>query len=364
MPRTRPITGVVDKARGLHQLHLRRRQQPHVGECLRFHRPRNLQAHAQSYAYGHGGAAYRAEIGAGAGLGETTTYDYDNQGNLLSVTKTRTGHLHATVYTYDDALNRRATVKTDPYSGITTYGYDDNDNVVSVKDPLNLTTTYTYDGLGNNLSVISPDTGTTTKSYNALGLVLTTTDARGKSASYQYDALNRTTTVSYSGGQTISYLYDTTTYGTGHLTKMTDPAGTTSWTYNQFGDVLTRSQTTGALSLTTTYTYDADERLSTIKYPSTKVITYSYDTSGRISALSTGASDGRLLPLRPGHQSWTEQNTVTYARTFDQDGRITSIAVGGTTTLNVQTHHLRHRQPHHRAHGDRRLHRGQQELRL
>jgi YD repeat-containing protein len=90
--------------------------------------------------------------------------------------------------------------------------------------------------------------------YDAAGNILTLTDARGKVATHSYDALNRTTTISYTGGSSVSYLLDTGTNGIGHIMQMTDPAGTTAWTYDQYGDVLTRKQTTGSLSLTTTYT--------------------------------------------------------------------------------------------------------------
>jgi RHS repeat-associated protein len=113
-----------------------------------------------------------------------------------------------------------------------------------------------------------------------------------------------------------------------------DPAGTTSFTYNQLGQVLTKTQLTGAVALTVAYTYDAFARLSSIKYPSGKLITYSYDTSGRVSALLTGAGGIVYFPFGPA-KGWTEPNGATYGRTFDKDGRISFIALGGT--VNVQT---------------------------
>lgn len=269
------------------------------------------------------------------GLGNTTTYSYDSQSNLLSV-EDPNGHFMQ--YTYDD-LNRLSTVE-DPYSGITTTTYDALDDVVSIKDPLSLTTTYTWDGLGDRLSVVSPDTGTSTYSYNAMGLVLTTTDARGKSASYTYDALNRTSTISYTGGQAISYLYDTTTYGIGQLGKMIDPAGTTSWTYDQYSRVLSKTQTANAIGLTTTYSYDTYGRLSTLKYPSGQSLTYSYDTSGRLSAVAfPGNYAANTITYFPFGMasSWAENNLSTYTRGFDQAGYINSIALASTTTANTQT---------------------------
>jgi RHS repeat-associated protein len=173
--------------------------------------------------------------------------------------------------------------------------------------------------------------------FDAAGNLLTSTDARAKVGTYTYDALNRLLKITWTGGETVTYTYDTGTYGIGHLAKMVDPAGTTSFTYNQFGQVLTKSQVTGAVTLPLTYTYDAFGRLSALKYPSGKVIAYSYDTSGRISALSTGAGSIAYFPFGPA-KSWTQPNGLTYARTFDKDGRISEIAVGGSTNVQILTY--------------------------
>jgi RHS repeat-associated protein len=288
--------------------------------------PGKTLTYTHSYTYDAGN---RLASETGATSAERTTYIYDNQGNLL----TRTDPLgHVSTYTYD-ALNRRISL-LDPLHNKTDYSYNENDDLTAVIDPRGLATIYTYDGLDYQTEVKSPDTGETTRTFDAAGNVLTSTDARDKVGTYKYDALNRPLTITWTGGETVTYTYDTGTYGIGHLDKMADPAGTTSFTYNQFGQVLTKSQVTGAVTLPVTYTYDAFGRLSTLKYPSGKVITYSYDTSGRVSALSSGAGSIAYFPFGPG-KSWTEGNGATYARTFDKDGRITGIALGGT--VNVQT---------------------------
>ncbi len=278
-------------------------------------------------------SANRVLTSVGSAVGDTTTYGYDNQGNVRSI-KDPLGN--TTTYTYD-ALNRLKTI-VDALNSTTSYDYDSLDNLLTVKDPLGLTTTYTYNVYGDVLSVISPDTGTTLNSYNAGGLLVTTTDSRGQKASYAYDVLNRTTSIAYASGPTITYLYDTTTNGIGSIGQVTDPAGTTTWAYDQFSRVTRKSQTTGALTLTTTYTYDASGRLSTMKYPSAKTLTYSYDSSGRVNNINFSSVNLNAIayfPFGPA-KSWNHPNATAVTRAFDMDGRITSTTLNGTTT-NVQT---------------------------
>jgi RHS repeat-associated protein len=291
--------------------------------------PGKILTRTHSYTYDQGN---RLQTDTGATAAEKTTYVYDNEGNLL----TRTDPLgHVSTYTYD-ALNRRASF-LDPLHNKTIYSYNENDDLTAVIDPRGLATVYTYDGLDDQTSVRSPDTGATTRIFDAAGNVLTSTDARDKVGTFKYDALNRPLTITWTGGETVTYTYDTGTDGIGHLAKVVDPSGTTSFTYNQLGQVLSKTQVTGAVTLTVTYAYDAFGRLSSLKYPSGKTITSSYDSSGRVSALSTGAGGIAYFPFGPA-KSWTQPNGLTYARTFDKDGRIDDITLGGTVNMQAITY--------------------------
>ena len=108
--------------------------------------------------------------------------------------------------------------------------------------------------------------------------MLTKTDARGKVTTYTYDALNRVIEEQLDNLDTITYEYDTGYYVKGKRTRITDPSGTTEWTYNNFGEVASKIQTIGTTVLTTAYGYDGAGRLTTITLPSGKVVTYGYNT--------------------------------------------------------------------------------------
>jgi RHS repeat-associated protein len=296
--------------------------------AVKVYDPSNNLKRTRTYTYD---SVNRRASETGATTGETTSYTYDNQSNLLTVTDPLS---HVNTYTYD-ALNRRATAK-DPANNTVDFTYDSEDNLTSLDDPRDLTTTYAYNGIGDQTSVASPDTGTTSKTFDAFGNVLTSTDARSDVSTWTYDALNRVATSAYTGGGSATYTYDGGTYGKGHLTGLSDGTGTTSWTYDQLGRVTQKQQVTGTITLTVSYAYDSNGRLSTITYPSTKVATYYYDSNGQVTEITfngTIAYNVAWMPFGPA-KSWTEYSGAALTYGFDQDYRINSIAQG---SVNTQT---------------------------
>lgn len=280
------------------------------------------------------------DIGA---VNQTTTYAYDANGNLTSTTDPLN---RLTDYAYD-ALNR-LTASLDAADVISLYGYDGLDQLVSVTDPRALTTQYWRDGLGNLNQQTSPDTGITSHTYDAAGNMLTRTDAKGQLATYSYDALNRLTGITYTGGaapaQTGSYQYDQGTNGIGHLTRIVDSTGTTSYSYDPHGRLTTETRQPSAsanVSYTTAYSYDIQGRLSGIVYPSGRSVDYGHDGMGRTNRITTTfngiarviASNIVYEPFGGVHGftygDGTTSPVQTYVRQRDQDGRIASYTLGG-----------------------------------
>jgi RHS repeat-associated protein len=284
--------------------------------------PANAAVQTRTFAYNDVNRL-AAEIGA---QGQTTQYSYDLQGNLLGVTDPLN---HATSFAYD-ALNRKIQA-TDANGGLTRFGYDVLDRLTAEADPRNLITGYAYDGLDDQTQIASPDTGNTLKTYDAAGNVLTATDARGKTTKYAYDALNRVTRALYADGTSSVYEYDQGTNGIGHLTRMTDPAGVTSYAYDQHGHLIEKTQVTGSITLVTRYAYDTAGRVAAITYPSGKTVDLSYDAAGRVDGLSLDRawliSSVIYRPFGPA-QFWYQGDGVALARNFDLDGRIVGIADG------------------------------------
>jgi YD repeat-containing protein len=276
------------------------------------------------------------EIGA---AGQTMAFSYDSQGNVVSVDGPLAGTVDVTTSAYD-ALSRLVRV-TDPHGGQVNYGYNSRDQLTSVSDPRALTTSYAYDGLNNLNQQVSPDTGTTANTYDAAGNLLTQTDAKGQVTSYAYDALNRITRIAFHDGSRQDYAYDQGANGLGRLTSIVenDPGnqvtGVIQYRYDTHGRVEAEVRTVSGVPFTTAYGYDGAGRLSEMRYPSGRVLAYGYDALGRVNQISTTVNDQsqvivQNVQYRPfgGVAAFTLGNGQTYARGYDQDGRIANYTLG------------------------------------
>jgi RHS repeat-associated protein len=271
-------------------------------------------------------------------------YGYDAQGNRTSLTE---AGLYTTSYT-PDALNRIESV-LDAGSGTTQYGYNALGQLTSVTDPENLTTSYGVNALGDVKQQASPDTGVTTYTYDAAGNRKTQLDARGVTVAYAYDALNRLTFVDYPGtAEDVTYFYDGTNYsgtvanGIGRLTGIQDESGTTTIVYHPRGTVASESKVILGQTYVTQYTYDATDRLSTITYPSGRVIALTRNSAGQVTRVaSTLGTSVEVLadaityrPYGPA-TSWTLGNGIAVSRSFDPNYRIDGITAGTVQNVTI-----------------------------
>jgi YD repeat-containing protein len=283
----------------------------------------------------------------------TTTYGYDARGNLTTITDPR-GKVTTQTFDVLDRMTRQlqpppSTGGTRPSIGVS---YDGLDQVRAVTDPRNLATTYAVDGLGNATRQTSPDTGITNRTFDAAGNLATETDARGKTTTFSYDALNRLTRAAYPTGTATVLEWDGGPSGApvsrGLLTRITDESGSTAYTYDGFGQVLSKTQTTGTLVRTVRYAYGttgtATGKLASITYPSGNRVNLAYDTAGRLSSLTLNPTNANGVGTNTAStvtllsniayqpfgapRAWTWGNGAAYSRTFDLDGRLVNYPLG------------------------------------
>ena len=273
------------------------------------------------------------------------TDSYDANGNLVH-TADGLGIQRKQGY---DALNRLVST-LDNYNGTdtatqntqATFAYDALDNLEGVTDPDGLSTTYDYDGLSNPKALHSPDTGTTSFQVDAAGNRIQQTDAKGIVRTTAYDALNRPITVSYPDStQNIAYHYDeansvtgcASSFPVGRLTRIVETAVTTTYCYDNHGNVTRKVQAQGSQADTTTYSYTVADRLSSLTTPSQTLTQYSRDAAGRINGVTVTPSGGAgqtvvsaisYLPFGP-ISSYTLGNGQTISRSYDANYQLTDL---------------------------------------
>ncbi len=239
-------------------------------------------------------------------VADTATWAHDSDGNVTSTTDASG---NTTSYTYDADNNR--TQVTDALSNVTKTTYDADDRTSAVTQGYGSssasTTTDTYDIAP--ASCPSAPTGTTYCTEVTNGLSETTT-------SY-FDALDHL--IEEAPPNTTAQAVTTHTYdGAGNLITTTDGSGTTTYGYDAANRLTSASYSNTASGYTqphaVTYGYDADNNRTQMT-DGTGTTTYAYDGLERLDSVTTGAG-----------------NVVTYK--YDANGNPTCVSYpnSGTTT--------------------------------
>lgn len=159
--------------------------------------------------------------------------------------------------------------------------------------PGQLPVEYAYDMRGRLSSIVQGERQTTLtyveEDVPDKGLVRTLTNALGEVTQFTWDEPGRQLTLADAGGGTTVLQSDTA----GNLVDLTAPNGRIH--HHDYGltDLL---DTYGAPNLgapsSTMYTYDADERVTTVTYPDGSVVGLDYDAAGRLA--NTALPNGEL----------------------------------------------------------------------
>ncbi|MFE4603586.1 RHS repeat-associated core domain-containing protein [Kitasatospora indigofera] len=231
-------------------------------------------------------------------LGHSVSTTYDADGNRTAATD---GNGRRTNYSYDFA--GRATTVTGADGTVVRTDYNPDGTVADTVDGAGRTTRFGYDARQRKTSQTDPGDSTTIFTYDAAGNAATVKDPAGQVTTFTYDLADLLTSVSYSDGVTPGV--SAISYGAGgQRTAVTDGTGTSHWTYDVFGEVV--SKTTGAGAVVG-YGYDGNGNQTSIAYPGGPAQTVSkvFDHADRPVKLT----------------DWNNQ-TTTFG--FDADDNLTS----------------------------------------
>jgi RHS repeat-associated protein len=232
------------------------------------------------------------------------------------------GRTFTNAYAYDAASNR--TSFTDPENGVTTYAYDNLNRLTSLTDFNSNQFGFTYDALSRRTQLTRPNGVNTDYTYDNLSRLLSILHKLNGNtidgAIYTVDNVgNRTTKLSHLNGITDTYTYDaiyqltqvvqnpggtpTTTeaYTYDAVGNRLSDLTTSNWTYNSSNHLTSRpgvtytcdnngnTATKSDASGTTTYTWDHENRLTSIALPGGSTVSFKYDPFGRRIHKSSGS---------------------------------------------------------------------------
>ena len=361
-----------------------------------------------TYTYdGIGRTLSAATVGSDTRGTTTYSYTYASYGIYTTVVDPAGKYKYYVTDAFNNLLAvSEPPTSSEPNGASTYYYYDLLDHLTTVgmgRQEGTQTRSFVYSG---NLltSATNPENGTVTYTYNQYYKVATKTDAKGQQVVYTYDTLARLTKVQrYPQGipngedtcQQENYAYDTyppgslySQYALGRLTQVQYYGGSTTYGYtnggpcdttftetygyNQAGGKVGKSlvvsrnniswtgdtnypcswyspcNTTGTATgtLTATYTYDNEGRITAVQYPSWGYqsnqagpnLGWAFDTMGRPNTMTDLAAQqaiisgatynaaSQLLSMTPGFSSPYPGGSPTgEGRTYNSMGQLTSV---------------------------------------
>ncbi len=243
--------------------------------------------------------SYEVKDYSTSNIGDRVNYDYfgrpmtvihqDNSSILYSYAGsnvTVTDESANTTRLYYNAFGNpeeKLLVKVNDATGVdTTYTY----NLLGSITGVNLGSvprTFTYDGKNFLTSEASPERGNITYRRDYVGNMISKTDGLG-AVTYSYDNIYRLKTVNYGSG-TVTFGYD----GANNRTSMINPAASIYYTYDEANRLTAKGEVVGGRSYSMGYSYDGNDNMTNIYYPSGTQITYQYNANNQIiSATSLG----------------------------------------------------------------------------
>jgi len=263
-------------------------------------------------------------------------YFYDAHSNLVRNTDARNKD---TVCVYDPRDRRKECA--DRIAGITRYGYDANNNLLTIMDAdavqsgSNKQTVYDYDERNQLRSETFPDNRTRSYTRDPVGRLATRLDQTGLTTNYVYDMVTRLIRREYPDNLNDILLYD----GAGRITSAQSLryGNTVAYTYDDAGRVLTESLSLGTQTFSIGYGYDNANRPTNLTYPDGKVMHRTFTARNQLQSVTYDGANvvNRVYDTVGRLDTSTLGNNKTETRTYRSDNLIATINVPGVTDFTL-----------------------------
>ena len=275
-----------------------------------------MTAHADNSTHGFYYDAKGQLIKYADPLGNVTVSAFDDHYKLLRVTGPDG---LATSLSYD--RNGNTTKVTDALGQLVKMGYGSFNRMTSITDAEANSTAFHYDPQGNADSVIYPDSSQEAYSYDYSGNLTQRSNRRGASVDYVYDNNGFVLEKVYDDATSVAYTYDEV----GNITSVTDPTGTTTFTYYA-NHLLKRITYPGNLFLE--YTYDSLGRRTSVIDQSGYELRYIYNAYGQLESIAQAGGDEQVhytYDSRRRLSVKTLGNGVSTTYAYDLAGRLSHL---------------------------------------
>lgn len=265
--------------------------------------------------------------------GQFIAFDYS--GTDLTITDENGRTTLHTRRAFGDPDELRLVSVRDAAQAVTQYTYNAVGSLRTVTHPNNTVRTLTYNTKNQLVSEAHLENGTTTYTRDAVGNMSGRTDAENQFSAYAYDGNNRLRTINHPGTlHDVTMNYD----ASDNKTSLSNGFITSTFGFDAANRLTSRADATGGRSFETVYTYDGNDNVNTMEYPSGRVVDYDYDAENRVIKVTNGGTtiyadtfsfhpSGAIASYRAGNQ-------LVHTQTFDSRYRPDVLNAGGVLGLN------------------------------
>lgn len=277
-----------------------------------------------------------------------TTGSYDSAGELVSATAPATAAAPngaTTSYAHDPAGNKLTSIDPDGITTTWTYTPGDHTATIAHSGSSAHSVSYTYDANANK-TAMTDATGSASHIYDPFGVLTSARNGAGQTTGYGYDANGNTTTITYPlPGSATWAATANVTYGYDNASR---PASVTDFNNNKITIGNTADAQPNSLALaatgdtiTTTYDQTGTPSLISLKNGSTTLASYTY--TGVPSGAIASETDTPASPASPASYTYDPQNRVTSMTpgtgsplnySYDASAGLTTTPTGATGTYD------------------------------